>query len=380
MKPIYHNMDKLEITFQGAFPEKIIDLLKETQEEAQQIKKFIPIALGVSKETYKILSTGLGGYSLGFITSDDGIQISTQKSNDKKLWNIFVGVRSWYLASNGYEASKERILDILQDLGAETNERLCPYTGEYTTIPLESIRRLDYCFDFILPDFVPSEKNIIYHQSGKIKENGVFSIDRQGTKKNALTIGTRKNRQLQIYDKILEINNKGNQYWYKIWGLKPQDRKDVWRVECRFFKNYIRNNNLRTFYDVERNFSKELDKSFNAIRYVVPNNDSNKSRWPNIDFWDSAKLSASEALKYNGCDDVSEMVHDLRRSRSLEAIEKMFLGLYISLAVLKEIPYADILKAPKLAEEDIRRLLKHNPEMLEKKYNDTYNRYFTDQF
>lgn len=136
-------MDKLEVTFQGALPMVLIDLLIETKEEAQASKKFIPLELGRSKETYKIWPTGLGGFSLGFVTADDGIQISTQKSDNKKLWNIFVGARSWYLALNGFEATRDRILSILEDLGAKTNERICSYTGEVTTKPLESIRRIN---------------------------------------------------------------------------------------------------------------------------------------------------------------------------------------------------------------------------------------------
>lgn len=378
IKPIYHNMDKLEVTFQGAFPLSLIELLIETKEEAQKSKKFIPLKLGKSKEIYRILPTGLGGFSLGFITADDGIQISTQKSDDKDLWNIFIGVRSWYLAINGYEASKERLLAILEDLGAKTHERLCPYTGEVTTRPLESIKRIDYCFDFKMPDFVPNKHHVLYHQSGKYQEDGFIKRNGQGVKDNALTFGTRASRQIQIYDKILEITQKSNKHWYDIWGLKPKDRKDIWRVECRFFKEFIRNHNLRTFYDLERNIALKLAQSFSSVRYVAPTKDSNRSRWPNADFWDSAKNSANLALKYKGCAILPVTVHEYRRQRSLEGIENMLIGVCVSKAVLSDIPYKKLLEVPRQIESDIKALIRNNPEILKKQYDDTYKRYFID--
>lgn len=158
-----------------------------------------------------------------------------------------------------------------------------------------------------------------------------------------------------------------------------KDRKDIWRVECRFFKNYIRNHDLRTFYDLERNLAKEIECSFISARYVVPNTDSNKSRWPNIWFWESAKQTAKKALKYHGCDVLPETVHEAGRKRSLDAIGNMFAGLCISRAVLLGVPYNELMKIPELIESDMKELLKHNPEKLQKKYDEAYRRYFVDQ-
>ena len=218
---------------------------------------------------------------------------------------------------------------------------------------------------------------MVYHQSGKIRQEAVWHIEinRQGIKDNALTIGQRGRRALQIYDKILEVEKKGGKHWYDIWDLEPDKLKDIWRIEVRFFKSYIRNAHLRTFYDLERNLAGAIEKTFSSVRYVTPTKDSNRSRWQNVEFWDEAQKSACQALEYEGCDLLPETVNAMRRETSLKAIEGMFPGLLLSYTALRGMKFTECMDALKHLEGNLKALMQDAPEKLRKKYEDSKKRY-----
>lgn len=374
---IYQNFDKLEISFKGALPEHVLNDLNEAKKKAQNTKRPMAIEIGNPKQKFSVQPCGLGGMPIGFISANEGLQLGAQNSEKKDQWNLFVGVRSFYLALHGYEAVKQEIIFILNALGAKTHERLCPFTGEYTTFPLESIKRFDYCFDQIIEGFVPNRDNVTFHSNGRIKQFGQIdiSVDRRGAKDNALTIGSIKSNQVQLYDKILEIKQKGNEYLYEIWGIEKEKARDIWRLEVRFGKDYIRRNDLRTFHELEHNLPDVLQKSLKNMRYKTPNTDSNKSRWEDAKFWTNAIEAAREALNVYTTDVDTDIVYTEKRERSRRSVEDMLPGLFISYAVLNDIPYSEIGDVPKRLNKDFKALLDDCPMKMQKKYVDVHKRY-----
>lgn len=277
---IYHNFDKLEISFMGAFPSSVLEKLNAAKEEAQISKKNIVISMGLSGKEYRVYPNGVGGVSIGFESMDEGIQVGTQNTGRRDLWNIFVGVRSHHIAINGYYKVKDQIISMLEDLGAKTDSRFCPFTGEFTERPLESIRRADYCFDFHLPDFTPKRENIVYHKNAKLILHGNLDIrtTSQGITDNSLSVGSKKTLQIEIYNKTKEIQDKGNEHWFSIWNKEYCNLKPVWRVECRMCKEFLRRNDMLSFTEFESRFSDRLETVLNTIRYTDPSMDTNRSR------------------------------------------------------------------------------------------------------
>jgi len=63
--------------------------------------------------------------------------------------------------------------------------------------------------------------------------------------------------------------------------LKVYQQAEIWRVEIRFFKRYLKNTwRVTTFGDLAAAMPKMLQKTIQDIRYTQPNDDSNRARWP----------------------------------------------------------------------------------------------------
>ena len=157
MQLIYNNFDGLDITFQGALPEKILNKLSSAKAQAQNEKRSVLMELGSENMSVMVAETGAsGGYRYRFDTGMDGEVWFIAHSTNSEGYNIRVSAKSLALALHGYEGVKERILNrfkILEAMGQGRHDD----TGKVINTPLERISRFDYCFDFIMDaDFKPT--------------------------------------------------------------------------------------------------------------------------------------------------------------------------------------------------------------------------------
>lgn len=300
MKLIYQNFDGLDVTFQGRIPTAMQEQLEEARNEAQQTKKQTYVELGVHKVKGHVAENGAkGGYRYRLDTGPDGETWFFAKSDKLNAWNIRVSVHSLSLALYGYAKVKERLIEKLRLLEAEGIEGA----------PLERISRMDYCFDFHTTEsFNPDPKRFVAHGSCKKDSFGEQFVTTQGSKTYTVRIGKMPGRQVVLYNKTAEIRSSGKSYWHQIWNLDRYDPGTVWRVEVRAGKNELDKWNVKRFSEFERKAGDIILSILNAIRYVEPSHDVNRSRWPNAQFWSDCVLSASEALAEYRCQAVREKV------------------------------------------------------------------------
>lgn len=309
MKLIYNNFDGLDLSFQGALPEKYLRQLSEAREQAQNEKREVLLELGDEKIQVMVAETGArGGYRYRFDTGLDGETWFIVHSTNVERYNIRVSVKSLALALSGYEAVKERLLKRLESFKAKGPNRFDSANQEYINTPLERISRLDYCFDIIMPsDFEPDPKRFVAHmRANKVVygEEGFVSnyAALNGDIINTVRIGEMPGRQAVIYNKTKEITASSKRFWWQIWELDPEkfdkDNYTIWRIEVRAGRDELDKWNLKRFEDFETKAGDVIAAILKAIRYTKPyQNDDNRSRWPMDPIWEKAYKTSYKALE-----------------------------------------------------------------------------------
>lgn len=308
MKLIYQNFDKLEITFQGALPEKILSLLAEAREMAQNEKREVLIEIGRNHLPVMVAETGSpGGYRYRFDTGPDGETWSIAHSTNPKNWNIRVSVKSLALALHGYEALKATVSSRLNSFEAAGCVRFDPASGASINTPLERISRFDYCFDFASEArFDPLPSRFVAHQrTGKHVYAAGEPVDKysslNGDRVNTIRLGKMPGREATLYNKTKELAASSKHYWWDIWAIDPQSFKssgrEIWRVEVRAGRDELDKWGIKRFKDFESKAGDVVAGILKAMRYTEPlKDDANRSRWPMHPLWQDALKASLRAL------------------------------------------------------------------------------------
>src|SRR6266699_2514809 len=113
-----------------------------------------------------------------------------------------------------------------------------------------------------------------------------------------------------IYNKTLEIKQKSGKTWfYDLWRKHGwDDAADVWRVEFRFKREFLHQVGIEWAYDVLDEMKHLWEYAAGRIdggedglpdgwlRYVLPNEDSNRSRWPVHPAWAVVQSAFAEDI------------------------------------------------------------------------------------
>lgn len=379
MELIYSNFDALDITFQGAFPEHILEKLSEAREKAQSEKREVLIHIGKEELPVMVAETGMrGGFRYRFDTGLDGEKWFVSHSTNTKNWNIRVSVKSLALALYGYEGAKSRLIKRLNDFEAKGQVRiLSGKEAVKTDFPLERISRFDFCFDFVMSGaFEPLPKRFVAHQRAKkhvYGEEGAISnySSLNGDKINTIRIGEMPGRQAVIYNKTKEITSSLKSYWWEIWGIEPkafkESFKQIWRIEVRAGKNELDKWSLKRFEDFDLKGGDVIQSILSAIRYTKPlKNDLNRSRWPNDPIWQAAIDNAYSALKPYSSSAIRENIIKDYRENVIKGYEERILGNTIGLTAAKGLDISEIpiviealqRQVENLADEDLGAMIK----------------------
>ena len=293
---LYAGIDTLDFALQGCLDFKALKLLKTAKEEALKIQSDHVINFGKKQVPVIISKSGrAGGYAFGLNTGKVGAHFLFKDSPHPNDWNIFVNISSAMLLEHGYHKTKGIILQSLKDFGA--------------TIGQESIHRIDFCSDFLMPEgFSPRAEQIIappnskktaYLEGKSIDDKSMFAF--KGKNLQTLTVGSLPNLQVQIYDKRREAIIKKKFYWFKVWNINPKDKsKNVWRIEVRAGKKHLKGKwKISTFQDLEDSLGDVISAALERIRYLADNQDYetvNVTRAALHPLWSEAQRAAKKAL------------------------------------------------------------------------------------
>lgn len=329
MNLIYQNFDGLDVTFQGVLPEALLQQLEEARTEAQNNKQECYLELGPNKVRGTVAETGSpGGYRYRFDTGMDGETWFFAHSKKLDSWGIRVSVHSLSLAMYGYTGVKQRLLDRLAAFGA----------NGFTDPILERVSRVDYCFDFLSTNpFSPDPSLIVAHQHCKkhchsLKDPIETYTNTKGDKVQTVRIGQMPGRQITIYNKTAEIREHQKPYWNDIWKRASLPAGEVWRLEVRAGKKELDEWGLKRFADFEAMIGDVIHTTLLAMRYIVPSQDKNRSRWATAPFWQHALEACDNALAPYRCHADREKILNDHRLAVMNGYKQRIFGNMIGYA------------------------------------------------
>jgi len=210
-------------------------------------------------------------------------------SISRREWGLSCHYKSPVLWRWGFERARCQFLQILT--------RECKPVDENN---FSKISRFDYCFDFHASKFTHEMQPEIVRNlvcvsgvkkrvTGKLTE---FDFFMRGVEGETLTIGTKACLQVQIYNKAREIKAQlsGKTWFLDIWRqngfqCEGDDYGDVWRVEFRFAKEFLKARNCRRFEEVMRFVPELITEALSSRRLTRPTSDKNRARWPIHELW-----------------------------------------------------------------------------------------------
>lgn len=299
MELLYRGFDGLDVSFAGRISEKLCRALLDAKEQAQETHQ--PSILMWNGVALEIGESGArGGYVVIASTGSLGATWFFKRPRAGDPWGVRVSCRSGGLATKGLGATRAELYQTMQALGVELSPE-----GE-------SLSRVDYALDFLMPEFALVPDHFVMHSNASRADNielPDMRVNGRSGRVSSVTIGKMPGRQVIVYDKRAEVIARHKVGWWTIWneprtvaGLPPLDPADraqsqVWRVELRAGKSHLKESwNLRRWADLDDRLGDLMAAMLKSIRHCTPNGDSNRSRWPDSQLWQSVASQLSKDL------------------------------------------------------------------------------------
>lgn len=276
-------LDTLEETYNLELDETVLKGLDDAKEEARANGDGTPVTVQVGREEFQIAGHG-GKFGVAYVMGNESFLVRIRPG---KQWPVSLRYTSGGLWGEGYAELKARALNFLTAM--TPGQRYNGLRGEIE----ERIKRADFAFDFHSPAF-SSEilrrggtfyNDIVAHSSVKRNLTGAGSVE-------TITIGSKQRLELQVYDKGKEITEHSGKTWmFDLWEQhgweRPEDgkAKDVWRLECRFGKEFLRSRKIIDTYEFLGAQQQLITEAIYERRLTRPSNDKNRARWPLHPLW-----------------------------------------------------------------------------------------------
>jgi hypothetical protein len=258
---LLHGFDTLQCAYYlHAKEDGIFDFreLAVNKEALQHRKSKDPEMIVIGEELFHLYPHGTSsGYP--FLLSSGDFKIECGEFNNP---SFFVTFKSQALWRDSVYVLHEKFLAWAISVGL-------------TPVRTESLTRVDYCFDYHLPEIDFDEDSFVSRSTkdSQYRENG---------KVQTFTLG-RGDIILRVYDKVAEISEQSDKVWF--YDLWKQDQ-DVWRIEWQVRKPVLRQFGIVTFEDLRKtcgDLLRHLSEEHTTLR--IPENDPNRSRWQLHSLW-----------------------------------------------------------------------------------------------
>ncbi len=275
-------LDTLEETYNLELDLDVLETLEAAKKRAFENQDQTPVSVRVGDEDFQIVGYG-GQGGVVYIMGNESFLV---RIRPKKDWPISLRYTSGGLWGEGYAALKKRALNLMVALSPHKYGHILGGIDE-------RIKRADVAFDFYSEKFSDEMKNrggalyndIVAHSSVKRKLEGAGSVQ-------TITIGSKQRLEVQLYDKGREIKEHSGKTWmFDLWEregwTRPSDgkAKDVWRLECRFGKEFLRDRKIITTYEFLGAQKELVAEAIFERRLTKQNRDANRARWPLHPLW-----------------------------------------------------------------------------------------------
>lgn len=267
---LLHGHDTIECAYYlVALPNCTLNFekLAAEKEALRAAKVRRPKAIALGRKEFLLMPNGTkSGYP--FLIENDCFSIQFGEFNKP---NFFVTYRSYALWQFGAAKLNRRFMDWAASVG-------------FSTFQPERLSRVDFTFDYQIEAIDFDEDSFVSQASkdNQHRKNRTVQTFRFGEGELVL----------RIYNKIDEIQEKSAKTWFfDLWGCE----ENVWRIEWQVRKEWLRTFGIRTFADLEErqgDLLRVLVKDHTTLR--IPNDDSNRSRWPLHPVWTDLQTFVSQ--------------------------------------------------------------------------------------
>lgn len=356
-KLLARNFDTVQECYCTEYPAGFTDRLNEGQALAQEKHEGQGTTFLFNGELFQIWSGGSSGGNT-WVLEDDDLQFHFKRQ--ERGWNVMVRYIAAGLWEHGVDAMRSRVIDLL------TGEGFTPHNGDGVRWEGDWCRlsRVDFAMDFHSPRFSAEQLPGLVAGNLALTAGVKAGIVFTSKKNETITIGMhRAGVQIQIYDKGKELVDKpGKEWMYDVWEAVnyysgddqthykvPVDddgkkrARDVWRVEIRLGKEFLKERNIRTWEEFWPVHCELFSEALMRRRMVVPKiggvkvqrKKGHKERWDLHPLWAEAFLWAGKAADYVP---KGRMV-TMAREKYIAMLEKQQAGIGRSLSVAKRGAY-----------------------------------------
>ena len=336
--------------------EKLAERLEAAKQRAREaddnLKAYAPIRIGDLE--FMVGATGAKGGARWRLEHD--LFILTVRGPNAE-WSLTVRYLAVGLWRHGWEVLHDYLRQAISGDFIDGDDGYSP-----------RVTRADYAFDFYAPAFsgeiagIDAEHFIAPPHSKR-------QVVSKGRRTQTVTLGSIRALQVTLYDKSAEITEASGKAWMEhVWAtsthgevLYADKPADVWRIEVRFGKEFLKQRNARAIDDVRRYRPEMIAEALHRFRLTVPNAaDTNSRRWPMHPLW-------SLAHEHAGADSMLAVGYRAtgRRAALIDRLERQVAGTLISQAALSQSePDDDELdalaaRAAEIAKADRERARKH---------------------
>jgi hypothetical protein len=367
---LHKGFDALDLAYAVHLPAKFMPKLQSAKQKAMEIGQ--PVSVSLDGLEFNVASTGArGGYAFRCDTGSGGEIWFLKQPSTNDPWGVRISVSAIQCALVGLAGVKERLESKFQRLG----------------VPLrygqESIARVDFALDFIIPGFTLVAENFVMNSRfSRMKHAEITEYKEAGKsgRTESVTVGKNPGRQVIIYDKRAEVLKKGNSHWPVIWnksreaqGLPPIDLNDreasqIWRVELRAYKKHLKEDwGVATWWHLQEKLPKILFDLLTDIRYTAPSLDTKRSRWPEHPLWMKVRSELHGKLSEMKSFATESAIKELLQAEREQMLEAQIAGCLIALAASRKIEFADLAAFARNANERILTLFRDHPAKTERK-------------
>jgi len=367
---IRHGYDALDLAFAGTISREATGALQDAKRQAQEAQEPEPVRFGGVMGL--VYPAGVRGAQYRLDTGADRENWFIATGGSARDWNIRVSVRAQSLAAYGLHDSYRRVLDTAGELGARITD--------------ERVSRIDYAVDIKAQDFELDPRRFVMPTGGGLQaydfreDGGEESIDvfYYDHKPNSIRIGQVTNRQVAVYDKRREISvRRHNAWWWDIWGLDPTDpENEIWRVEIRAARGYMRKFGIMDFADVAHAAGDVFNHAVERVRYVDDGVRPHRQR-PTDPFWTLAQHAIRSGLNEASCGlEPADIVRG-ERDAMRAMLSKQLTGIAMAHACTNEVyTFNDFRQTAGLHYgSTVEEAIERNPKDAEKRFDRAWKRY-----
>lgn len=316
-----------------------------------------------------------GGYRFTCDTGPIGAIWFFKVPNPSDPWGVRVSVKSLPLALNGIRAVEADLLALVS-----------AFCGKLVPDDV-SLGRVDYCLDFLIPDFNLNPDQFVMHSRlTRTADREASEIGRSG-RVASMRIGKMPGQQVAAYDKRADVLAKSKAVWWEIWNANRKaqgvplisaenTQRSLWRVEFRAGKNYLKKRKgittVEQFLHVGGSLFSEMAE---GIRYVSPSTDLNRARWPSHPLWLEIQSHLAAGLREMTDTLPAARVREIARAELVDILDKQILGCEATLIAALDLADIELCDFARFAADRIKEQIETNQTEFKKKLVRARDRY-----